>query len=37
MNVSQSGPPTVIPGIPPAPAAFNGQFVQIDFVSAVPM
>ncbi len=29
--------PIVIPGIPPAPAAFNGQFIQVDFLSFEPI
>jgi hypothetical protein len=29
-NLDQAGTPIVIPGIPPAPAAFKGQFVQVD-------
>ncbi len=28
--------PYVVPGVPPAPAAYNGQFVQIDVVSVKP-
>jgi hypothetical protein len=33
MNWSQTGQPMVVPDVPPAPAAFDGQFIQIDFVS----
>lgn len=29
-NVGTNGRPVVVPGIPPAPQAFNGQFVQMD-------
>ncbi len=29
-NVASGGGPIVIPGIPPAPAAFGGQFLQLD-------
>jgi hypothetical protein len=35
LNVDGSGTPIVIPDIPPAPEAFDGQFVQLDGVSAV--
>jgi len=37
INQDGDGDPIVIPDIPPAPEAFDGQFVQIDLVSAVPM
>jgi hypothetical protein len=30
-----SGSPIVVPGVPPAPEAFNGQFIQMDVVSVV--
>jgi hypothetical protein len=32
-NVDDRGAPIVIDGIPPAPDAFNGQFMQIDVVA----
>lgn len=32
-NVDPSGTPIVVPDIAPAPAAYNGQFVQMDVVS----
>lgn len=32
-NLDASSEPIVVPGIPPAPAAFDGQFVQMDVVS----
>lgn len=35
-NRDEAGAAFVIPSIPPAPAAFNGQFVQMDVVSVVP-
>ncbi len=28
--------PYVVPGVPPAPSAFNGQLIQVNVVSAVP-
>jgi hypothetical protein len=34
-NLAQAGTPIVIPGITPAPAAFNGQFVQVDVETVV--
>ncbi len=34
-NLAQAGTPIVIPGIVPAPAAFNGQFVQLDVETVV--
>jgi hypothetical protein len=34
MNYSRAAQPMVVPDIVPAPLAFNGQFIQIDFVSA---
>ena len=36
-NRGQGGDPIVVPGIPPAPRPFDGQFVQIDLVSALPL
>jgi hypothetical protein len=36
INQDGAGDPIVIPGIPPAPDPFDGQFVQIDLVGAVP-
>lgn len=35
-NVSADGTPIVIPGVPPAPAAYNGQFIQMDVVRVAP-
>ena len=32
-NKDVNGTPIVIPDIAPAPAAFNGQFVQMDVIS----
>ncbi len=32
-NVDASGQPIVVAGVPPAPGAFDGQFVQMDVVS----
>lgn len=32
-NADSNGEPVVIPNIPPAPAAFEGQFTQVDIVS----
>jgi len=26
-----------VPGIPPAPAAYDGQFIQMDVINVVPM
>jgi hypothetical protein len=34
-NVDPSGTPIVIPDIAPAPAAYAGQFVQVDVVDVV--
>jgi hypothetical protein len=34
VNVDQNGSPIVVDGVPPAPATFNGQFIQVD-VTAV--
>lgn len=36
INVDAAGNPIVVPGIPPAPAAFDGQFLQIDVISVTP-
>lgn len=33
VNVGQNGKPIVIDGIPPAPKAFDGQFIQVDVTS----
>jgi hypothetical protein len=37
-NCSESGcdSPNVVPGVPPAPNAYDGQFAQVDVVSVVP-
>jgi len=35
-NRDQGGTPVVIPNVPPAPQAFDGQFVQIDVVKVGP-
>ena len=35
-NVDINGTPIVVPGIPPAPAPFDGQFVQMDVISVTP-
>jgi hypothetical protein len=32
-NLDAQGTPAVVPGVPPAPAAFDGQFIQMDVVS----
>jgi len=32
-NVDASGTPFVVPGVAPAPAPYDGQFVQVDVVS----
>jgi len=34
-NLDASGQPIVVPGVAPAPMAFDGQFVQMDVVSVV--
>lgn len=34
-NIGASGQPIVVPGVPPAPMAFDGQFVQMDVISVV--
>lgn len=36
-NLDDDGQPIVIPGIDPAPAPFDGQFLQVDVVSVVPV
>ncbi|MEM9454436.1 MAG: calcium-binding EGF-like domain-containing protein [Myxococcota bacterium] len=36
-NRDDGGDPIVIPGIPPAPDSFNGQFLQVDVVDIVPV
>ena len=33
INQDDLDDPIVIPGVPPAPAAYDGQFVQMDVVS----
>jgi hypothetical protein len=35
-NLDDKGTPLVIPAVPPAPAPFDGQFIQMDVVSVVP-
>jgi hypothetical protein len=35
-NEDSNGNPILIPGIPPYPSAYDGQFVQMDVVSVVP-
>jgi hypothetical protein len=35
-NLDDKGTPLVIPAVPPAPAPFDGQFIQLDVVSVVP-
>jgi hypothetical protein len=35
-NLDTNGNPIVVPGIPPAPNAFDGQFIQMDLVSITP-
>ncbi len=36
-NIDEStGAPIVIAGAPPAPAAYDGQFIQVDLISATP-
>jgi hypothetical protein len=37
INQDDDGDPIVIPEIPPAPDPFDGQFVQIDLVGALPL
>jgi hypothetical protein len=36
MNVDERGLPFVIPGVPPAPSPYDGQFIQVDVVAAEP-
>lgn len=36
LNVDEGGTPIVIPGVVPAPQAYDGQFIQIDVVSMTP-
>jgi len=36
-NLDANGNPIVVPGIPPAPTAYNGQFIQMDVTNVVPM
>lgn len=36
-NRDGSGVPVVVTGVPPAPLAYDGQFVQVDVESVVPM
>lgn len=36
-NVDANGAPLVVAGVPPAPASYDGQFVQMDVVSVVAM
>lgn len=36
-NRNSFGQPIFVPGIPPAPGTFDGQFLQIDLVSAEPV
>jgi len=36
-NTDDKGKPLVIPAVPPAPAPFDGQFIQMDVVSVVPV
>lgn len=35
-NLDDKGTPLVIPAVPPAPAPFDGQFIQMDVVSVMP-
>ena len=35
-STDDKGKPLVIPAVPPAPAPFDGQFIQMDVVSLVP-
>ena len=35
-NTDDKGKPLVVPAVPPAPAPFDGQFIQMDVVSVVP-
>ncbi len=36
VNRDISGKPIVVPDVPPAPRAFDGQFIQVDVVSVTP-
>jgi hypothetical protein len=36
-NQGPDGGPIYVPGVPPYPAAYNGQFVQMDIVSVTPI
>ena len=36
-NLDANGNPIVVPAIPPAPAAYDGQFIQMDVTNVVPM
>lgn len=36
-NRDSSGTPVVVAGVPPAPLAYDGQFVQVDVEAVVPM
>jgi len=36
-NLDANGNPIVVPGISPAPAAYDGQFIQMDVTNVVPM
>jgi hypothetical protein len=36
MNLDPNGNPEVVPGVAPAPAAYDGQFLQMDVVSVTP-
>ena len=35
-NISSAGGEVVVPGVPPYPQAYNGQFVQMDVLSVTP-
>jgi hypothetical protein len=37
INRDANGSPIVVPGISPAPTAYNGQFIQMDVIDVVPM
>jgi hypothetical protein len=36
-NRDANGNPIVVPEIPPAPTAYDGQFIQMDVTNVVPM
>lgn len=36
INTDGDGGTNIVPGVPPAPLAFDGQFLQLDVVSVVP-